>query len=177
MFTNRKKQKLQGKRPAHKRSIIKSQIIELVRNDKLKTTPKKAKVVKSEFDKLVTKYKLNTNASKKNVMSFFSENKRAFDRFSSVVDSKLQDRNSGYTRIIKTLPRKGDNAEQAFLMLVNTEATEKKSKIKELLEKRDGKKQDDKKEKVTAKVVSDSKKSSTKVVNKEKTAKTRRNSK
>ena len=54
------------------------------------------------------------------------------NRFYSVVEQKCQDRNSGYTRIIKTLPRKGDNADQAYPMLVNYEEKQKKSEVEKI---------------------------------------------
>ncbi|MCA9386807.1 50S ribosomal protein L17 [Candidatus Dojkabacteria bacterium] len=137
MYSNRKKFKIQGKTASHKKALVRSLVIELIRNGRIKTTPKKAKVLKKEFDKLVTTFKKDTRKSNQIVMSFFAENKRAFDRLGQVVSDKLSDRNSGYTRVIKTLPRKGDNAEQAYVMLVNTEIKEKKSRLKKMLEERD----------------------------------------
>ncbi len=137
MFSNRKKLKLQGKDKAHAKALIKSQIIELIRNGRIKTTPTKAKALKSSFDKLVTMYKKNTEASKKIVISRLGENKRAFTQLEKVVKEKLGDRNSGYTRIIKTLSRPGDNAKQAYIMLMNTEFEPKKSKIKKVLKKQE----------------------------------------
>lgn len=136
MFSNRKKFKIQGKTAAHKKSLIRSQVTELIRTGRIKTTPTKARVIKKHFDKVVTKYKKNTDHAKRQVTSFFGNNERAVKRFSDVVEQYLSDRNSGYTRVIKTLPRKGDNAAQAYIMLVNYEVEAKKSKVKELLEKR-----------------------------------------
>lgn len=138
MFTTRKKIKIQGKDKAHKKALAKSQVIELIRNERIKTTPKKAKLLKSNFDKLVTKYKVGTDHAKNQVVSFLgAKNKRAFERFGHIVESKLQDRNSGYTRVIKTLPRKGDNADQVYVMIVNSEAKEKSSKIQSVLKKQE----------------------------------------
>ncbi|MCA9380877.1 50S ribosomal protein L17, partial [Candidatus Dojkabacteria bacterium] len=137
MYSNRKKFKIQGKTASHRKALVRSQVIELIRNGRIKTTPKKAKVLKKEFDKLVTTFKKDTRKSNQTVMSFFAENKRAFDRLGQVVADKLSDRNSGYTRVIKTLPRKGDNAEQSFVMLVNTEVKEKKTKLQKMLDDRE----------------------------------------
>ena len=136
MYKLIKKNKLQGKTHAHRKALIKSLIIELIRAEKIKTTKPRARVIKSEFDKLVTMAKKNTDASKKNVESFFAMNERAVNRFYHVVSEKLNDRNSGYTRILHTLPRKGDNAEQVFVTLVNFAQKESKSKVQKLLEKR-----------------------------------------
>lgn len=138
MFSSRKKIKIQGKTKAHKKALVKSQVIELIRNGRIKTTPKKAKLLKSNFDKLITKYKKGTDHSKNQVISFLgAKNKRAFDRLGQIIENQLQGRNSGYTRVIKTLPRKGDAAEQAYVMIVNTEVKEKKSKIQSVLNKQE----------------------------------------
>jgi large subunit ribosomal protein L17 len=135
MFTNRKKIKIQGFTAAHKRSLIRSQVLELVRNGQIKTTTRKAKLLKASFDKLVTLHKRGTTSALNKLKSDLGENKRTFERFDYVVTNFLQDRNSGYTRVIKTLNRKGDNAEQSYVALVNFEGKEKKSKIAQVLEK------------------------------------------
>ena len=128
---------MQGKTAAHQKQLVKSIVTELIRNGRVKTTPAKAKVVKKYFDKLVTKAKKQTPGAQQKVASFFAENDRSIKRFAHIVETYLQDRNSGYTRVIKTLPRKGDNAEQSYIMLVNFELEKKKSKVKQLLEKRE----------------------------------------
>ncbi len=140
MFSGRKKYKIQGYTRSHKKALVKSQVIELLRAGRIKTTPPKARLLKREFDRIVTAYKKGTTSSHQKVRSLLGENVRAFERLGDVIDEKLSDRNSGYTRLIKTLPRKGDNAEQVYVILVNTEYSEKKSKLREALEKREIKK-------------------------------------
>jgi len=49
----------------------------------------------------------------------------------------LQDRNSGYTYSARSLPRKGDNAEQMYVMIVNTEEREKQTRLQKVLEQRE----------------------------------------
>ena len=49
----------------------------------------------------------------------------------------MQDRNSGYTYSARSLPRKGDNAQQMYVMIVNSEIKEKKSRLQKALEKRE----------------------------------------
>ena len=131
-----KKYRMQGKTPSHVTSVTRSLVMELLRNQQIKTTPAKAKVVNSKFDRLVTLAKKG-EASKPLVQSFFASNEKAMTKFYKVVETQLQDRNSGYTRVIKTLPRKGDNAAQVYIMLVNAEVKEKKSEVQKLLEKRE----------------------------------------
>lgn len=136
-----KKYRLQGKTEAHRNSLIMGQIIELVRAEQIKTTPTKARIVKSQFDRLVTNAKKKTAAGDREVQSFFRSNERAIERFNKVVENQLQDRNSGYTRVVNTLPRKGDNAAQVYISLVNKgEKVEKKSAIEKTLETQEKKK-------------------------------------
>jgi large subunit ribosomal protein L17 len=134
-----KKYRMQGKTKSHKDALIRSLVLDLVIAEKIKTTPTKAKIIKSQFDRLVTHAKKSTNSSKKVVQSFFNSNDRAIDRFYKIVSEKCQDRISGYTRLIKTLPRKGDNAEQAYLMLVNYTEKESRSDVEKLLDQRKAK--------------------------------------
>ncbi len=130
-----KKPRMQGKTASHVASITRSLVMELVRNQQIKTTPTKAKIVKARFDRLVTLSKKG-ESSQRMIQSFFASNEKAIAKFNKVVETQLQDRNSGYTRIIKTLPRKGDNAAQVYIMLMNAEVKEKKSEVQKLLEKR-----------------------------------------
>ncbi len=131
-----KKYRMQGKTASHTASLTRSLVMELLRAQQIKTTPAKAKVVKSKFDRLVTLAKKG-EGNKRLVQSFFASNEKAVNKFYKVIESQLQDRNSGYTRVIKTLPRKGDNAAQVYVMLVNADIKEKKSEVQKLLEKRE----------------------------------------
>lgn len=174
MFSNRKKLKIQGKTSAHRKALMKSLVIELIRAKKIKTTPIKAKALKSTFDQLVTKAKKDSDHSRRQVVSFFGNNERAVERLYQVIGENLSDRTSGYTRVIHTLPRKGDNAKQVYVMLVNTEAQEQKSKIKQVLEKQEVQKEEKQKKGIRG-TMSKIAKAPTKS-GKDSTAKTRRNS-
>jgi len=127
------KYRLQSKTASHKNALIRNLVMELVRAEKIKTTPAKARIVKSQFDKLVTLAKKENGL--KNIDQFFASNEKAVTKFNKLVSERLQDRNSGYTRVIKTLPRKGDNAQQVYIMLVNLEGKAKKSEMEKLLDK------------------------------------------
>ena len=136
MNKGNKKYRMQGKTKGHQNALVRSLIIELVRAERIKTTPTKAKIVKSQFDRLVTKAKSGTPSGKMGLQSFFNSNDRIISKFNTLVETKFQDRNSGYTHTIKTLPRKGDNAEQMYVMVVNYEEKSKQSRVQKLLEKR-----------------------------------------
>lgn len=138
MTTNRNKIKMQGKKPSHRRAIVKSLLIELIRNESLTTTPSKAKVLSLSFDRLVTEAKKSTLASRRNVESRIVNNKTV-EKFYNKLLPNLQDRNSGYTKSARTLPRKGDNAEQVIIMVIGTEIKERKSKLEAALNRKEKK--------------------------------------
>lgn len=131
-----KKYRLQGKDKGHTTQLIKSLVFSLVRSEKVKTTPTKAKIIKSQFDRLVTHYKKGGAGGMNKVKSFFNSNDLSYVKFEKLVKEKLGDRNSGYTSLVKTLPRKGDNADQTIISIVGYEKKARKSRVEKLLEKR-----------------------------------------
>lgn len=143
MYTGRKKHKMQGKKASHTDAITKTLVIELIRNGRLKTTVAKSKILKATFDRLVTLEKKNTPGAKNKIVSFFGNAARGVTRLNFVVSKYLSDRTSGYTYSVKTLPRKGDNADMAIVEIINFEMKVKKSKIQKAKEKEE--KQEEKK--------------------------------
>ena len=81
----------------------------LVLHERIETTLPKAKELSREIDVLVNTAKLGTLESKRKLVSHFTE-KKASEKLIKVIVPKYQDRNSGYTRILKKGPRKGDAA-------------------------------------------------------------------
>ena len=68
-------------------------------------------------EKMITLGKKNTLASKRQVLSYVTKEdvvKKLFDE----IAPKYEDRNGGYTRIVKTGPRRGDAAEMAIIELI-----------------------------------------------------------
>lgn len=142
MYTNRKKYKIQGKTSSHRDLLIRNLVVDLLKSRRVKTTPAKAKIVKSQFDRLVTYAKKDTNATRSKLDSFFASNERAIAKLYEIVKEEgIKERTSGYTRVYKTLPRRGDLASQAYILLVNYKLPEKKSKISKLLETQSTKKE------------------------------------
>jgi large subunit ribosomal protein L17 len=136
MYTTRGKPKMAGKKPSHRDAIIKSLLIELIRGERLQTTPTKVKILKQEFDKLVNTAKQDTEASRRNVESKLTSTLSVEKLYSKILP-RLGDTTSGYTISARTLPRKGDNAAQTIVMIKGTEVKEKRSKLAATLEKQD----------------------------------------
>ncbi len=104
----------------------------LILHKRVSTTVAKAKALRKYVEPLITKSKTDTTHSRRIVFSYL-QNKESSSILFDEVASKVGDRPGGYTRIIKTGARLGDNAETCIIELVD---------FNELLvkEKSDGKK-------------------------------------
>lgn len=89
----------------------------LLDKGRIETTVTRAKDVRSMAEKMITLGKDGSLHSKRQVLAYITDEsvaKKVFDEISP----KYADRNGGYTRIIKTGPRRGDAAEMAIIELV-----------------------------------------------------------
>lgn len=137
-----KKIRMNGKDAEHARAIVRSQVLDLAIKKKIKTTHHKAKIVSRVFDRLVTHAKKQTKSGANQIEAFFGGNDRSIDRFNNIVKEFMQDRDSGYTRVIKAQNRAGDNAAMAYVMFSSIKdfTEKKKSIIAKTLEKQSSKK-------------------------------------
>src|SRR3989344_5500290 len=95
-----------GRETNQRRALMKSLAVNLIKNDKIKTTEAKAKELRPFIEKLVTKAKGGDLAKRKLVISTIGilSTKKLFDK----IGSKYKDRNGGYNRNIKKPRRKTD---------------------------------------------------------------------
>jgi len=101
----------------HRRAMLRGMVTFFLETGRIETTVTRAKEVSAIAEKMITLGKENTLHNKRQVMSFITKEdvvKKLFDEISP----KYADRNGGYTRIIKTGPRRGDSAPMAILELV-----------------------------------------------------------
>jgi large subunit ribosomal protein L17 len=116
-----------GREKAHRtamfRNLVKSMIVSP--KGRIETTEAKAKSLRSCVERLITYAKKDTVASRRLAYSVLGNRtlvKKLFDE----VAPQMQDRNGGYTRVLKTGYRKGDSAPMAIIEFV--QAVEKKEK-------------------------------------------------
>ncbi len=106
-----------GRPTDHRMSMLRGMVTYLFENGSIETTDTRAKEVRDLADKMITLGKKNTLAAKRQALSFITKEdvvKKLFDE----IAPKYADRNGGYTRIIKTGPRRGDAAEMAIIQLI-----------------------------------------------------------
>jgi len=106
-----------GGSASHQKAIFANLATALFEHGRITTTESKAKALRPYAEKLVTHAKANTLASRREVLKVL-RNKDVVHTLFAEIGPSFEDRNGGYTRIIKTMPRKGDNAPMAVIELV-----------------------------------------------------------
>ncbi len=106
-----------GRTTDQRRAMLRAMVTYLLENGKIETTVTRAKEVRAVAEKLITIGKTSTLHSKRQVFAFITKEsvaKKVFDE----IAPKYADKNGGYTRVIKTGPRRGDAAEMAIIELI-----------------------------------------------------------
>jgi len=100
----------------HRKSLIRNLVTSFILYEEIKTTKPKSKEVKSTFEHLMNIAKKNDLNSKRRILSFVFDKKAALKMFEVLVPrfKKVQ---SGFIKIYKLGPRKGDASEQVILKL------------------------------------------------------------
>ena len=107
-----------GRTTDHRMAMLRNLVTSLLDNGKISTTVTRAKEVRCLAEKMITLGKKNTLHTRRQALSFITKEDVVTKLFSEIAP-KYAERNGGYTRILKTAPRKGDGAEMAILELVD----------------------------------------------------------
>jgi large subunit ribosomal protein L17 len=107
-----------GRTSAHRKAMLSNMASSLILHKRITTTTAKAKALRSYIEPLITKSKDDTTHSRRVVFSYL-KNKYAVSELFREVSPKIIDRPGGYTRILKTGSRLGDNAEMCIIELVD----------------------------------------------------------
>lgn len=106
-----------GRPTDHRQAMLRGLVTYLLENGKIETTVTRAKEVRAMAERMITLGKENTLHSRRQALAYITKEdvvKKLFDEISP----KYEDKNGGYTRIIKTGPRRGDAAEMCIIELV-----------------------------------------------------------
>ena len=107
-----------SRKSAHRKAMLANMASSLIEHKRIKTTLAKAKALRSYIEPLITKSKNDTTHSRRVVFSYLKQ-KEAITELFTEISTKIADRPGGYTRIIKLSNRLGDNAQMAFIELVD----------------------------------------------------------
>jgi large subunit ribosomal protein L17 len=123
-----------GGGPAHERLILANLATELFKHGRIKTTETKAKRVRPLAEQLITKAKRGDLHARRQVLTVVRDKDVVFTLFDQIAP-RFATRPGGYTRIIKTGPRKGDAAPMAIIELVEELVVETPAAVKKTARK------------------------------------------
>ncbi|NDF60249.1 MAG: 50S ribosomal protein L17 [Crocinitomicaceae bacterium] len=107
-----------GRKSDHRKAMLSNMANSLIEHKRINTTVAKAKALRGFVEPLITKSKTDSTHSRRTVFSYL-KNKDAVSALFRDIAPKVATRNGGYTRIIRTGFRLGDNAEMCMIELVD----------------------------------------------------------
>ena len=107
-----------GRTASHRKAMLSNMASSLIVNKRISTTVAKAKALRKYVEPIITKAKDNTTHSRRVVFSYLQDKDSVKELFDQIA-GKVATRPGGYTRIIKTGARLGDNAETCIIELVD----------------------------------------------------------
>ena len=109
----------------HRKALLKNMLNSLIKYEQIKTTLPKAKFLKPQADKIITLGKKETLQTTKMLVSQLQDIKSA-NKVKKTLSKRYENRNGGYTRIIKAGFRYGDNAPMAIIEFVDRDVEAKR---------------------------------------------------
>lgn len=106
-----------GRPTDHRIAMLKNLVTSFLKHGKIETTITRAKETQSLAEKMITLAKRGDLHARRQVLSFVKEEQVVKNLFDEVAP-RYQERNGGYTRIVKLGPRRGDGSEVVILELV-----------------------------------------------------------
>lgn len=107
-----------SRKTAHRSAMLSNMASSLIMHKRINTTVAKAKALRKFIEPILTKSKTDDTNSRRVVFSYLQDKESVTELFSNVAE-KIATRPGGYTRIIKTGARLGDNAEMCMMELVD----------------------------------------------------------
>jgi large subunit ribosomal protein L17 len=105
-----------GKPADQRKALLRSLTTELIRHGRITTTKARAKAVREEADRMITLAKDGSLPARRQAMGYIYDKQLVHALFSQAGE-RYGDRNGGYTRIVRTIRRRGDNSEMAIIEL------------------------------------------------------------
>lgn len=106
-----------GKPADQRKALMRALTTELLRHGRITTTKTRARAIRSEADWIITLAKDGSLAARRQAIGYLYDKQLVHALFEQV-GTRYGNRNGGYTRILRTLPRRGDNSEMAIIELV-----------------------------------------------------------
>ena len=107
-----------SRKKAHRDALLANMTVSLIQHKRIFTTLAKAKALRVYAEPLINRAKNDSMANRRLVFSYL-QNKEAVTELFREISQKIAERPGGYTRILKTGNRLGDNAKTCFIELVD----------------------------------------------------------
>ena len=105
-------------KPADQRkALLRGLTTQLIREGRVTTTKARAKALRNEAERMISLAKEGTLSARRRAIGYIYDKKLVHSLFEKAQE-RYGDRNGGYTRIVRTVARKGDNAQMAIIELV-----------------------------------------------------------
>ncbi|HEY6308461.1 MAG TPA: 50S ribosomal protein L17 [Candidatus Angelobacter sp.] len=117
---HRRATKKLGRNTSHRRALLRNLVTSLIMEERIETTPAKAKAMRPHVEKMITLGKRGDVAARRLALGYLMT-RESVDRLFDNVAPRFGDRNGGYLRIIHKGWRTGDGAETVFIELVGSE--------------------------------------------------------
>ena len=106
-----------GRESAHRKAMLRNLVTDLLREGRIQTTEHRAKEARRQAEKMITLGKRGDLHARRQALAYIYDESVVTKLFEDIAP-KYEDRQGGYTRILKLGPRQGDGAEVVFLELV-----------------------------------------------------------
>ena len=105
-------------KPADQRkALLRALTTQLIREGRITTTKARAKALRNEAERMISLAKEGTLSARRRALGYIYDKKLVHSLFEKAQE-RYGERNGGYTRIVRTVARKGDNAQMAIIELV-----------------------------------------------------------
>tara|TARA_Y100001968_G_scaffold186181_1_gene170547 strand:+ start:1670 stop:2020 length:351 start_codon:yes stop_codon:yes gene_type:complete len=106
-----------GKPADQRKALLRGLTTQLIREGRVTTTKARAKALRDEVEKMITLAKDGSLSSRRKAIGYIYDKQLVHALFDKAQD-RYGDRNGGYTRIVRTVSRRGDNSDMAIIELV-----------------------------------------------------------
>ena len=100
-----------------RKALLRGLTTQLIREGRVTTTKARAKALRSEAERMITLAKDGSLSSRRRALGYIYDKKLVHSLFEKAKE-RYGDRDGGYTRIVRTVARKGDNAQMSIIELV-----------------------------------------------------------
>jgi len=117
MMRHRNKLKKLNKPADQRKALLRALTTEVIRHGRIKTTLVRAKAVRKHVDHMIELGKRGDLHARRQALGWVYDKDLVHSLFEAAPE-RYSDRNGGYTRVLRTMPRQGDNAKMAVIELV-----------------------------------------------------------